>query len=163
LPTDAFWFTTTARTEQRALPRPGGRLQTNLAERELSQLAAVAPDLNALNFPGAMDWPRAADWGQSALRPGQKANGQRKSGPGPDWPALPELGRAVTMVMAQGFRKLVLPLALTFYPLPQERKSRWHVFIFSADRPANPVARVSKDAGNVKALSLGSSDSGYGG
>jgi hypothetical protein len=28
--------------------------------------------------------------------PGQKANGQRMAGPGPDWPALPELGRAQT-------------------------------------------------------------------
>jgi hypothetical protein len=26
--------------------------------------------------------------------PGQKANGQRMAGPGPDWPALPELERA---------------------------------------------------------------------
>jgi hypothetical protein len=30
-------------------------------ERELSQLAAVAPDMNALIFPGALDRPRAAD------------------------------------------------------------------------------------------------------
>jgi hypothetical protein len=29
--------------------------------------------------------------------------------------------------------RMVLTLALTFYPLPQERKSPWHVFIFSAD------------------------------
>jgi hypothetical protein len=48
------------------------------------------------------------------------AKGQRpcKAAPGPDWPALPELGRAVTLVIAEGFRKLVLALALTFYPLP---------------------------------------------
>jgi hypothetical protein len=38
-------------------------------ERELSQLAAAAPVMNVLNFPGALDWSRAADWGQSALRP----------------------------------------------------------------------------------------------
>jgi hypothetical protein len=25
--------------------------------------------MNALIFPGALDWSRAADWGQSALRP----------------------------------------------------------------------------------------------
>ena len=30
-------------------------------KRELSQLAAVAPDMNALVFPGALDRPRAAD------------------------------------------------------------------------------------------------------
>jgi len=76
--------------------------------------------------------------------PGQKANGQRKAGLGPDWPALPELRRAVTMVMAQGFRKLVLPLALTFYPLPQERKSPLDGSGFANDYRANPVVRFSK-------------------
>ena len=48
-----------------------------------------------------------------------------------------------------GKTDLCYTLALTFYPLPQERKSPWHVLIFSADRPANPVARVSKDAAQV--------------
>jgi|ERR1017187_906437 hypothetical protein len=43
---------------------------------------------------------------------------------------------------------MVLTPALTFYPLPQERKSPWHVFIFSADRPANPVARFSRETAN---------------
>jgi len=31
-----------------------------------------------------------------AQGPGQKAHGQRMAGSGPDWPALPELGRAQT-------------------------------------------------------------------
>jgi hypothetical protein len=52
-------------------------------------------------------------------------------------------------------RKIVLTLALTFYPLPQERKSAAHALRFSADHPANPVARISMDTANVKALSLG--------
>jgi len=38
--------------------------------------------------------------------PGQKANGQRMAGPGPDWPALPELRRATSMVMARRFGNL---------------------------------------------------------
>ena len=70
------------------------------------------------------------------------------AGPGPDWPARPELGRVVTMVVARRFGKFVLTLALTFYPLPQERKSAAQVFIFSADHPINPVACISKDAAN---------------
>lgn len=86
------------------------------------------------------------------------AKGQRqthsRAGAGLASPDGTEKG-ADTIVIAQGCRKLVLTLALTFYPLPQERKSRQHVFSFSADRPANPVTRVSKDAANVKALSLG--------
>jgi len=41
-----------------------------------------------------------------------------------------------------------MKLALTFYPLPQERKSPAHVFIFSADHPANPVARFFKETAN---------------
>jgi hypothetical protein len=60
------------------------------------------------------------------------ANGQR-----------PAHGRA-----GAGLAKMVLTLALTFYPLPQERKSPLHVFIVSADHPANPVACISKDAAN---------------
>ena len=83
-------------------------------------------------------WWLAARCGR-AQGPGQKADGQRLAGPGPDWPALPELGRAVTMVVARRFGNLVLTLALTFYPLPQERKSAAHVFIFSADHPAIPA------------------------
>jgi hypothetical protein len=53
------------------------------------------------------------------------------------------------MVVARRFGKFVLTLALTFYPLPQERKSAAQVFIFSADHPINPVACISKDAANV--------------
>ena len=43
------------------------------------------------------------------------------------------------MVVARRFGNLVLTLALTFYPLPQERKSPLHVFIVSADHPAIPA------------------------
>jgi hypothetical protein len=41
-------------------------------------------------------------------------------------------------------RKLVLTLALTFYPLPQERKSPLDDSGFANDRPANSVADFSK-------------------
>ena len=60
----------------------------------------------------------------------------------------PTQGRA-----GAGFWKLVLTLALTFYPLPQERKSPLDDFVFSEDRPANPVAGYFKTAANVKSLS----------
>ncbi len=43
------------------------------------------------------------------------------------------------MVVARRFGNLVLTLALTFYPLSQERKSPLHVFIVSADHPAIPA------------------------
>jgi len=79
--------------------------------------------MNALNFPGALDWSRVADWGQSALRPsaltvavrqgpGQKANGHRKAGPGLDWPALPELGRRTRNAESNPFASRVLPVNL---------------------------------------------------
>jgi hypothetical protein len=48
-----------------------------------------------------------------------------------------------------GGRKFVLTLALTFYPLPQERKSPLADSGFADDRPANPALDFSKDAGNV--------------
>ena len=49
----------------------------------------------------------------------------------------------------------VMTLALTFYPLPQERKSPLHDSGFTNNPPANPAAGFAKDMGNVKALSLG--------
>jgi hypothetical protein len=39
---------------------------------------------------------------------------------------------------------MVLTLALTFYPLPQERKSPLDGSGFANDRPANPVAHFLK-------------------
>lgn len=45
------------------------------------------------------EWPSAKTGRTQG--PGQKANGQRMAGPGPDWPALPELGRAQTRMQWQ--------------------------------------------------------------
>ena len=85
------------------------------------------------------------------LRPRRRAKGQRPThgrvGAGLASPARTGAG-ADAILMTQRSRKLVLTLALTYNPLPQERKSRRHVFIFSADLPANPVICISKDAAN---------------
>ena len=86
-------------------------------------------------------WPDART-GAKGQRPTQG-----RAGAGLVCPAGTGAG-ADAILMTQRSRKLVLTLALTFNPLPQERKSRRHVFIFSADHPANPVARISKDAAN---------------
>jgi hypothetical protein len=43
---------------------------------------------------------------------------------------------------------LVLTPALTFHPLPQERKSTLADSGFADDRPANPVARIFKRTEN---------------
>jgi hypothetical protein len=49
---------------------------------------------------------------------------------------------------AGGGRKFVLTLALTFFPLPQERKPPLADSRFEDDRPANPVARIFKETAN---------------
>jgi len=41
-----------------------------------------------------------------------------------------------------------LTLALTFYPLPQERKWPQSISRFAADHPANPAARMFKETAN---------------
>src|SRR5271169_2831916 len=42
-----------------------------------------------------------------------------------------------------------LTLTLTRTLSPGEREQPAHIFVLPADRPANPVARTSKDAGNA--------------
>jgi hypothetical protein len=53
-------------------------------------------------------------------------------------------------------RKLVLTLALILAFSPWEKESPWHVFDFSDNCPANPVASFSKDGGR---FSLSANDS----
>ena len=93
-------------------------------------------------IPNKTNFVTARDDGAKGQRPPQG-----RAGAGLASPARTGAG-ADAILMTQRSRKLVLTLALTFNPLPQERKSRRHVFIFSADHPANPVARISKDAAN---------------
>ena len=48
---------------------------------------------------------------------------------------------------------VTLPLTLTLSP--EEREQPAAISVLPVDRPANPAAGVSNDAGNVKALSVG--------
>ena len=47
-------------------------------------------------------------------------------------------------------RKLVLTLALILAFSPWEKEPPWHVFLFSVDGPANPVAGFAKTRGTGK-------------
>src|ERR1035437_9799220 len=63
---------------------------------------------NSFHFRACGTWWLTARSGRAQV-PGQKANDQRMAGPGPDWPALPELGRAQPRMSGRDALKIAQP------------------------------------------------------